>query len=48
MIAEYKIAPCLCKHPVRGPLYWDWRCTVCSGRIVGWWERRRLRKASRG
>lgn len=37
--------PCLCRTPRRGPLYWDWRCTICSGYIVSWWTRRKLRKA---
>lgn len=37
-------APCLCKRPQPGPLYWDWRCRQCSGHIVGWWTRRKLRR----
>ena len=37
---------CICKRPAPGPLYWNFRCLRCSGTIVGWWTRRKLRKAA--
>ena len=37
---------CLCRHPHRGPMYWDWRCMKCSGTILGFFERRARRKAA--
>lgn len=38
---------CLCRRPYPGPLYWSYRCRVCDGTIVGWWTRRKLRKAAK-
>jgi hypothetical protein len=40
-----EIPDCVCLWPYPGPLYWDWRCRRCSGRIVSLKARLAARRA---
>lgn len=47
--AEVQPPPDLWHQPIPGPLYWDWRCTVCSEPVSdhpSWWQRWRRRRGS--